>query len=121
MKQNQINKAYNALNRIANMSLPIRDSHNVYLLMKQLEPSYKFEAEQERKLMEKYGGTIGDDGAIRFEDREGLIGFRGELEELGNFEPEIEFKPITISLDAMENQKLTPIDIMNLDGFVAFE
>ena len=46
--------------------------------------------------------------------------FGREMKELNDFDAEIEFDPVEISMDALGTQKLTPVDIMCLKGFVAF-
>lgn len=121
MKQLQINKAYGALNKLANMQMPVRDAYNLYLLTEQIKPSYNFALEQEKKLLEKYGGVLDQNtGAFMFKDRETTDAFRQEITELNNLDVETEVDPVEISMDALGTQKITPVDIMCLEGFVAF-
>ena len=121
MKQLQINKAYGALNKLANMQMPVRDAYRLYLLTEQIKPSYNFELEQEKKLLEKYEGVLDQgSGTFKFKDRETMEAFGREMKELNDFDAEIEFDPVEISMDALGTQKLTPVDIMCLKGFVAF-
>ena len=121
MKQYQINRAFGALGRLANMQLPVRDSRNIYMLSRQLENAYNFELEQEKKLIEKYHGTINGDGGVVFQSGEDAAGFNEELAELNNLDIEVEFDQVFINCDAMGNQCITPLDIAYLDGFVTFE
>lgn len=121
MKQYQINRAYNALGHLANLQLPVRDSRNLYMLSKRLEDAYAFEAEQERKLFEKYHGSVVGDGGIAFADPDDAKGFKAEIEELHNLDVDVEFEPVRISCDAVGNQRVTPFDVACLDGFVLFE
>lgn len=121
MKQYQINRAFGALGRLANMQLPVRDSRNVYMLSKRLENAYNFELEQEKKLIEKYHGTLSNDGGVVFQNSEDAAGFNAELAELNNLDVEVEFDPVVINCDAMDDQRITPFDIACLDGFVTFE
>lgn len=121
MKQLQINKAYGALSRLANIQMPVRDAYKLYLLTEQMKPCCNFQLEQERKLLEKYGGAIDQDsGSFVFKDRETMEAFRREMAELNELDAEIEVDPVEISMDALGAQKLTPADIMCLEGFVAF-
>lgn len=121
MKQFQINKAYGALNKLANMQMPIRDAYNLYILAERIKPAYNFELEQEKKLIEKYAGVLNQStGAITFNDEETTLAFRNEMAELNNFDVDIELTPVPISMDSLAGQKITPIDIMCLDGFVTF-
>lgn len=121
MKQYQINRAYTALGHIANLQLPVRNARNVYMLSKQLENAYAFEVEQEKKLFEKYHGIVTADGGITFTNSNDAQGFGAEIEELHNLDVEIEFEPVTISCEAMGEQRITPADVACLDGFVTFE
>ena len=121
MKQYQINKAYSALGRLANMQLPVRDSRNLYMLSKQLDNAYNFELEQEKKLIEKYHGVLTGDGGVTFPNSDETKKFGEELAELNNLEVEVEFDPVVISCDAMEDQRISPFDVACLDGFVMFE
>ena len=121
MKQYQINKAYAALSRLANMQMPIRDAYNLYMLTEQIKPAYNFELEQERKLIEKYGGTLDQEtGAFIFKDKETTEAFRGEIMELNNLDVDVEFSVVTIAMESLGAQKITPVDIMCLEGFVSF-
>ena len=121
MKQYQINKAYSALSRLANMQLPVRDSRNLYMLSKQLDNAYNFELEQEKKLIEKYHGVFTKDGGVTFANSDDSNGFGAELKELNNLEVEVEFDPVVIDCDAMGDQRISPFDVACLDGFVMFE
>lgn len=121
MRQYQINKAYSALGRLANMQLPVRDSRNLYMLSKQLENAYNFELEQEKKLIVKHHGTLTGNGEVTFPNNDEAKKFGEELAELNNLEVDIEFDHVIILCDAMGNQKISPFDIACLDGFVIFE
>ncbi|MBQ8619045.1 MAG: hypothetical protein IJ418_16235 [Clostridia bacterium] len=121
MKQYQINRAFGALSRLANLQLPVRDSRNVYMLSKCLEDAYNFELEQEKKLIEKYHGVLGNDGGVVFQNGDDAVGFNSELSELNSLDVEVKFEPVVINCDVMEGQRITPFDIACLDGFVTFE
>ena len=121
MKQYQINKAYSALGRLANMQLPVRDSRNLYMLSRQLEDAYSFELKQEKKLVEKYHGIIDNGGGVTFPNSDEAKKFGEEIAELNNLEVEIDFDPVVISCDSIEDQRISPYDIACLDGFVMFE
>lgn len=121
MKQFQINRAYSALNKLANMQMPIRDAYNLYLLSERIKPAYNFELEQEKKLIEKYAGVLNQNtGAIAFQDDESAASFQREMAALNSFDVDIEVNPVVISMDSLVEQKIAPIDIMCLDGFVTF-
>lgn len=121
MKQYQVNRAVKALNRLSSLPLPVRDAYNVFTLGKALEPNYEFVTEQEKKIIQKYGGIIGRDGNISFGDQSNTQEFENEMNELSNMDVEIKFEPVTLSFDALGDSKITPADIMALNGFVNFE
>lgn len=121
MKQYQINKAYSALGRLANMQMPVRDARNLYMLSKQLDDAYNFELEQERKLIEKYNGVLTGDGGVTFPNNDEAKKFGEELAELNNLDVEVDFDPVVIPCDVMDEQRVSPFDIACLDGFVTFE
>lgn len=120
MKQYQANKAYGALNKIANQQLPVRDSYNIYMLLKSLEPVYRFELEQERRLVQKYGGEVGSNGSVRIPDRDDANRFKEEIEELNNLEIDLDIKPVVINCDALNDLRISPYDVSCLEGFVDF-
>ncbi len=121
MKQYQINNACNALGRLSNIQLRMRDSRNLYMLSKQLEDAYNFEVEQEKKLIEKYHGEITQGGLVHFPTPTDGDGFKKEIAELNNLDVEVDFDPVTINCDGLDDQLITPHDIACLDGFVIFE
>lgn len=120
MKQYQINKAYGSLQRLSSMQMPIRDSRNIYMLIKSLEDAYNFALEQEQKLMAKYRGQYMEDGSIMFPTPDETTGFRNEISELNMLESDVIFSPVEINCDAFGEQTLSPMDIANLDGFIEF-
>lgn len=131
MKHIQFIRAYNALQKISNYDLPVRDAYMVFKLLKEVKLAYEFAAKMERQLIEKYKGQVNDDGSVNFihgddekSKSEGISNmnkFVAELDELNNTEMDIEFEPIKLSYDAMEGQKISANEIMALDGFVIFE
>lgn len=121
MKQYQINKAYNALGRLANMQLPVRDARNIYMLSKQLDNAYNFELEQEKKLIDKYHGVFTNDGGVTFASKEDGDNFGKALAELNNLDVDVDFDPVVISCEAMGDQRISPFDVACLDGFVVFK
>lgn len=121
MKQYQINAAYNTMRRIAAFQLPVRVSYEIYRLIKRIEPVHEFAAQRERKLLEKYHGTVRPDGSVIFPTQDETVAFRNEIQELNDMEVSEEIAPITISYDAMGDNTLSPTEIACLDGFIAFE
>ena len=120
MKQYLIHRAYTTMSRMWNMQLPVRVAHEIYMLMKKLEPFHSYGIEQERKLVAKYNGEVSADGQILFRNKDDAPLFRSELIEMNDLEVEVEFEPVRIPFDAVAEGTLSPMDICNLDGFVIF-
>lgn len=131
MKHIDYLNAFNALQKISDYSLPVREAFEVFKLMKALQPAYEFAEKKERQLIEKYDGKFTDDGSISFvhgdDEKSRAEGIKNmnrcisELNKLNDTEMDIEFEPIKLSYDAMEGQKISANEIMALDGFVIFE
>lgn len=121
MKQIQINRAYASLNKLLGMDLPARESRDIFMLARSLQDHYAFEADRERKLVQKYGGIIRDDGQIVFQDTENLESFKQEVSEIGDLDVDIDITPVTINCDMLGDQRISPMDMMNLVDFVIFE
>lgn len=133
MKYSQFVKAYNVIQKFANMNFNVRDAYKIYNLMKTIEPIAKFGMEREKALIEKYHGVAGQNGDIRFWDEnssteeekdigaKNMSGFIQEIYEMNEMEMDQEITPITLSYDSVGDQKISPSDIAALDGIIAFE
>ena len=131
MKHIQFIRAYSTLQRISNFELPVRDAYMVYKLLKEIEPVYEFATKMERQLIEKYHGEITENGTIKFiysddeqskaEGTKNMNMFAAAIEDLNDTEIDENFSPITLKYDALGSQKMTPKEIMAIDGFITFE
>lgn len=121
MKQAQITNAYNALRRVAEMTLPVKEAYCIYRLIKTLEEPYRFEVEKEKELFTRCGGFADTSGQARFPSKEKEQQFISGLQELSEFEPEVEIEPVVLFLDKLDGQGISPLDIASLEGFVRFE
>lgn len=120
MRQYQINRAYGALLKLSQYMMPVRDSRNVYMLMRQLEPSYSFELEKEKALAAQYHATIDNTGNLKFQNKADADSFARDIDELTNMEVELEYNQIKISCDSLGEQNISPAEIAQLEGFVEF-
>ena len=124
-------KAFPVLKKLSEMSFKARDAYSIYTLMKEVEPTLQFGIEREKALIQKYNGTMIDNGSVQFvhgDDEESvqlgtenMLKFKVELDELNEMEITETIHPIVMSYDAMGDQTITPSDIMALDGFVSFK
>lgn len=121
MKQDKINRAYNSLIKLVEYNLPVKKAQGVYRLMKAVEDAYQFAANEERKYLAEYKGIIKNDNTITFETPTDCAAFQDKLEELNGMDVDIEIEAVTLTGQDIAEQKLMPIDIYNLEGFVIFE
>ena len=131
MKYGQFFSAYEVLQKINDMQFQVRDAYRIYKLLKELEPAFQFGIQREQEMIERYDGRPQSDGSVRFvhgDDEESrkkglanMESFQREMEELTNMEVEGEFEAISMSLDALGDQTLTPREIALLDGMIHFE
>lgn len=121
MKQIQINKAYPALKRLSELSLPISKARALYKMLKQAEEIFMFAVEQERKYLEEFGGVTDSDGTVSFKDPESFGKFQEKLIELNNSETEWDIKPVILSEDDLLNQRVSSADMLRIEDFVLFE
>lgn len=121
MKQYQINKAFLALRKLSGQKLPFRKALGIYNLINALEPQYNFAVDEEKKLINQYNGNIEEGGMVVFEKNEDMNSFRKEIESLNDMEIDLKFNSVSLSDFDMEGLIISPSDIHDLEGFVAFE
>lgn len=131
MTYGELTRAMKAAQKLSGMDMPARDAYRVFKLNQSLDSIRAFCWERERGMLEKHGGTLEQDGTIRFihgdseaDQREGganMEAFIREIDAFHDTEAEADIAPVTLRLDALDGQKITPADIAVLDGLVAFE
>ena len=131
MTYGELTRAMKAVQKLSEMDMPARDAYRVFKLNQSMDSIRAFCGEHERGILEKNGGTIEQDGSIRFthgdseaDQREGsanMEAFIREIEAFHDTEAEADIAPVTLRLDALDGQKITPADFAALDGIVAFE
>lgn len=121
MKQNQITKVYGALKELSALKMPVQAAYQVFAAIKVIEPHYLCGVDMERKLIEQYGGVLGDEGRIAFPNIDEAKKFQTSLIELSELDVEIDIKPIKITRSMLGDQEIRVQTMMNLDGIVVFE
>lgn len=121
MRQEKINRAYNSLSKLVEYNLPLKKARGIYKLMKSVEDAYQFAANEERKYLSEYKGVIKDDNTITFETPTDCAAFQDKLAELNGMDVDIEIDTVVLTEQDIGEQKLMPMDIYNLEGFVIFE
>lgn len=117
MKQLQIFEAYKALMKLSEQDLPIKEAWAVSKLMDTLRPCWEFQMAEERKQLDKCRWTNTADG-IQFEKSEDAEAFRQKMDEIMDFEHDVEVKPFKLKLT--DDIKLSPHDIKALEPFIEF-
>ena len=110
--------AYSTINRIRN-KIKGKDALNLFHLKNVLQENVDFQVEQERSLIEEYGGTVTETGAVLIEDKDKRLEFQQAYRELQEMECEVKTEPLTMSID--RNPDITLDDIEQLDGFIIFK
>lgn len=118
MTQKQIINAYITLVRLSSTQMSIRAARDLYVLRKQLEPTYQFCAEQEHLIVSKYNGQTVN-GTIVFDDEESARKARQDLQDLHDLNVDLDFDAATINLNDIKDGVLSVNDMETLEGFVA--
>lgn len=121
MQQDKINKAYKSLGKLVNYSLPLKKARGIYKLIKTVEDAYQFAVNEEKKYISECNGTVNDDNTISFDTPTNRALFQDKIAELNSMDVDIEIESVVLTEQDIGEQKLTPVDIYNLEGFVDFE
>lgn len=120
MSQKRVIDAYLVLMKLGAAQQPVKVAYGLYKLRKQLEPTFNFRMEQERLVIERYHGTQ-DGNTISFADPETAQKARVDLDELNEMEVQIDFEPVSISMEDIAGASQSMNDLEALDGFVVLE
>lgn len=121
MEQKKINRAFPSLIKMRDLNLPVKKARAVYKLYVATEEAYNFAADEEKKYLDEFRGVLANDGNINFQTPEECAAFKEKFEELCHSDVELDIEPVVLTEDDLGDQKLTPGDIYNLEGFVTFE
>ena len=117
-KQGRIVEAMGAISRLRKMAKGA-DALALFRLRNALQEHVDFQAEEERKLIDEYGGTILENGMVRIKDADKRARFNEEYRKLLNLEVEIKADPVTINVSKLP--EITLEDIEHLNGIVNFK
>ena len=116
--QKQALSAYAALQRMGRKATG-KAAFTLFRMKQKLKEIVEFQAEEERKLVEKHDGKISEEGMILIADAEERKAFGEEQKELYDMEIEPAIEPVTVKLDGLPEINMEEIEA--LDGFVQFE
>ena len=117
MTVQQMLNALSTVQKMMTLKLPIKKAHQVYSLAKQINEQREFFINEEKKLIEKFNATVGEDGRIQFENSEQAMTFQKEHGDLLNYEVE-GLAAIELSYDDLGDAEITPADIMLLENVI---
>lgn len=89
--------AYIYINDLLNQPLPAKVGFKFFSLRNKLKEHYDYACMQEKKAMERFGATVGDDNKLKFENSENTVEYIKYIHEAFNCEIEVEAEPIDIS------------------------
>jgi hypothetical protein len=122
MTQKQMLEAIPTIQKLVGTKLPIKSSYAIFKLAKEIENQKDFLVAEEKKLIEKYEGTIDEQGRITFKDQNNFKPFTEEYAELNDMEVDIKTTlPIVINMDYITDLNIAPADLLTLEGIVDFE
>jgi hypothetical protein len=122
MTLQQMLNAIPVLQDIVNLKLPAKQAYSLFKLGKEINNQREFFANEERKLVEKFKGSVNEEGQISFEDPADQQGFIKEYVELNNMDADISVSlPIKVDIDYLGGESLTANDIELLSGIVEFD
>lgn len=101
IKQQQAIEAYMAVRKLEYQDMPGEKAMVMFKLRKALEPQYQFQDEQERKIIESLGATIGADGFVAFKSDDDKAAYTNKLNEICNLEVDINIEQQTIDAKGM--------------------
>ena len=116
MKQILYIEAYNALDGMGK-KVTGKTAFKLFGVKKKLEEIIQFQLEEEKKLIEKYEGTVNESGLIRFANPEKSAEFFREKKELYSVDYGID--AIEVDIDSVPDVTLEEIEA--LDGIVVFK
>lgn len=119
MTAEKILSALPIVQKLVGLQLPVKKAYKVYSLAKQINEQREFFINEEKKLIEKFNGTIQEDGQIIFENDVCSEDFaKAHFEMMTN---EIDgFSPIELTFEDLKGAEFSPFDIGLLDGLVNF-
>lgn len=120
MTQAKINNTYQYLLDIKNVRINGNSARKLYFLRKELESHFQFYIDESRKLIEEYGGTLGEKGQINFTNADKAKEYIKLQSELDNAEVDINTPIVQISLAQNPNLTLSENDIENVEGLIEF-
>lgn len=117
MTHGEVVKAYPALLRLSVQSMDGQTAWKLYGLMQSLEQIINFQAGEERKLRDEFGGIENEDGTIRFTSKESFDKFSRKQKEISDVKVDFEIEKVAVNLQTI---RISSQDIKVLSDFIEF-
>lgn len=112
-------EAYAALTQMGDIRRAPATQIKLFKLKKLLQPSFEFFSEEERKLVDEFGGTIDPMGRVMFEDKSKNSKYVEERKQLMDLECGVELDS-KITIHATELKEISIAEMEALEEFVEF-
>ena len=119
MTGQQILNAIPIVKKLTLIELPFKKAYQVYSLTKQINEKADFFINEEKKIINKFGGGATEHGDIQFPSAEAYNAFLKEHAEFMSCEID-DIAVITLSFGDLEGVSLSPLELSALDGLVEF-
>ena len=122
MKMLDIANGYMELEKLAAEKLPLKTSWEIDRIMKQMERPFRFYAQKEMEMLQKYPPKEQQGSVIRFEDNETLDAYNAEHRELDEIDEDVQIRPAKIdirtdlSISAKSLQVLVKLGMIEITG-----
>ena len=115
----QVINALPMAQKLMGLNLPVKKAYKIYTLAKLINDKRDFFINEEKKIIDKFEGTILEGGNIQFKDTETQIKFSQEHAELMNYEVD-DIEIIELSFNDLGEAVFSALEIAALDGIINF-
>ena len=119
MTISQMLNAFPVVQKIMELKLPIKKAYKVYTLVKVINDKRDFFINEEKKLIDKFEGTLLQNGKIQFKSAEIQVKFAEEYNELMNYIIE-DVEVFELKFEDLGEVEFTPAEIGMLEGVINF-
>ena len=112
-------EAYLTITQMGNIRRAQATSLKLFRLKKLLQPAFEFVGEEEKKLIDEFGGTVTETGQVLFEDKGKQTEYNAERKKLLELECDVELEKKVI-IRAEEMKEISLAEMEALDDFIDF-
>ena len=105
--------AYTTLLMMSKKPMNSLSSYKLFKIKKALADIVEFQAEQERKLVANYGGSVNENGRVMFTDKTQEAEYGKAFKELQTLECEVNVEPIEMNPVEIPDMSISEIEILS--------